>query len=157
MKPGCVYRIYDADDNLLYVGCSIGLPSRISSHERFQEWWPEVARITVEHYEDRATALDHELLAIQTEHPQHNVVHRKFTEDELERRREMRRRNREAAEAAARAYQQRTEQPPWDPEGRVLCTNCGRRPEAIPAGCALSDLICKRCRVAALTLTEEAA
>lgn len=50
-----VYKLYDADDVLLYVGYSQSVAHRLSQHEKNKEWWARVARISISRYE---TALD---------------------------------------------------------------------------------------------------
>lgn len=73
---GCtLYRFYDVEGRLLYVGVTSVGPSRWSDHELHKVWWVRVVRTTVEHYPDRATALAAEQAAILAEQPIHNVVH----------------------------------------------------------------------------------
>jgi len=40
-----VYRLYDADSNLLYVGCTKYLANRLKAHSKDKEWWPDVVRV----------------------------------------------------------------------------------------------------------------
>lgn len=44
-----VYRMYDADERLLYVGCSVQWPIRMGQHQD-KPWWQEVARVDLEHF-----------------------------------------------------------------------------------------------------------
>ena len=76
MVPTSLYRFYDAEDRLLYVGVTSVGPSRWSDHERNREWWAKVVRTVVEHFPDRATALDAEREAVVVEQPIYNTVHR---------------------------------------------------------------------------------
>jgi hypothetical protein len=39
-----VYRLYDAENNLLYVGATSDIPKRFAEHRRDKAWWPEVVR-----------------------------------------------------------------------------------------------------------------
>lgn len=72
--PSVVYRFYDDEDQLLYVGCTN------STHRRFAEhfatpargWQAEVARIETFQYPDRRSAEESEARAIFTEGPLFN-------------------------------------------------------------------------------------
>lgn len=66
-----VYRMYDEQGALLYIGRSLRWWTRVGNH-REKDWWGEVTRIEMEHVEDSRTA---EREAIHAEHPRHNVVH----------------------------------------------------------------------------------
>lgn len=70
--PYTVYRLYDADDRLLYVGCTAHRMSRIEQHES-KAWWPEVAFVVVSHHPSRAAARRAEDDAIEAEDPVYNV------------------------------------------------------------------------------------
>ena len=70
-----LYRMFDAADQLLYVGISGRGPRRFSEHRASQRWWREVATIKVEHYELALEAEAAEREAIETERPRFNVVH----------------------------------------------------------------------------------
>lgn len=69
-----VYRFFDAEDQLLYIGITCQLARRISSHELEKTWWGEVARISVEHHPTRGGALAVESAAIQLERPRFNII-----------------------------------------------------------------------------------
>lgn len=74
-RPHVVYRAYDADGHLLYIGCTVNLRRRIHQHLWASPWWRRaVVRVTVEEHPTRAAALDAETRAIVTEHPAHNSV-----------------------------------------------------------------------------------
>jgi predicted GIY-YIG superfamily endonuclease len=68
-----LYRFYDADDALLYVGITVDPEARWADHERLKPWWPDVARETVDWHETRTLALAAELAAIRAERPRYNV------------------------------------------------------------------------------------
>lgn len=70
-----VYRCYDRDGQLLYVGASCLGMVRFHQHQTEKGWWPAVARIEVEHFDNRAVALAAERSAIETELPAMNVFH----------------------------------------------------------------------------------
>ncbi len=67
-----LYRLYDADDGLLYVGITNQWVRRESEHSRDKAWWSEVHRISHEVYPDRPTAMAAEKAAIRSERPVFN-------------------------------------------------------------------------------------
>lgn len=72
-----VYRMYNADYRLLYVGQTMNALQRVQSHSSTAAWFPDVDTITVEHFASRSEALQAEIEAIRNEKPQHNVQHAK--------------------------------------------------------------------------------
>lgn len=70
-----LYRMFDAADALLYVGIC-AQPRRLDQHRKDKGWWPDVARISIEHFEERADARAAERQAIVNEAPLFNVQHR---------------------------------------------------------------------------------
>lgn len=70
-----LYRFYDPDEKLLYVGITRNPPSRFRDHESQKIWWRQIARIDVEWHPNRQDALDAEREAIRTEKPLHNIIH----------------------------------------------------------------------------------
>lgn len=84
-KPVFVYRLYDATDQLLYVGQTNDPRSRLTEQQfRF----PTTVRHTLEEYPDRISASAAEGYAIEHEHPSGNVVRGRHgpTEEPRERR-----------------------------------------------------------------------
>jgi hypothetical protein len=69
-----LYRFFDDDGNLLYVGITLD-PGRRWRKHRGRPWWRFVADITVEQYTSRSAVLRAERRAIITEHPALNVLH----------------------------------------------------------------------------------
>lgn len=67
-----LYRHYDAHGALLYVGISLNPFSRTRQH-RNAPWAELVARIDIEWFPCRDSALDAETVAIQAETPKHNI------------------------------------------------------------------------------------
>lgn len=69
-----LYRLYDADDVLLYVGIAKDPKARWRSHSRTARatWWPSVSRKAVEWFDTREAADRAETEAINTEKPLHN-------------------------------------------------------------------------------------
>ena len=69
-----VYRLFAADDTLLYVGISRRFGNRWHQHAQVQPWWPEVHHQTITWYDTRQEADDAETAAIAAERPVHNVA-----------------------------------------------------------------------------------
>lgn len=69
-----LYRLYDATDQLLYVGVSHNPDVRWGQHSLNKEWWPQVAKRTVDWHETRLLAEAAEATAISSEKPRHNIV-----------------------------------------------------------------------------------
>jgi predicted GIY-YIG superfamily endonuclease len=70
-----LYRFYDADGALLYVGITSRGPNRWQEHEAHRAWWALVASSRVEHFDDRDAAAAAERAAIRAEKPPHNITH----------------------------------------------------------------------------------
>ena len=90
-RPHFVYRIFDADDRLIYIGCARDVTSRLTLHTARSSQSPRsweirrrMARHTVEEFPDLATARAAEAAAIRAEQPELNVLH-KARADEIER------------------------------------------------------------------------
>lgn len=69
-----LYRFYDADNVLLYVGITADLPTRFRNHSR-KPWWHDIGRMTVEHFSCRFDVLAAEKLAIASERPLYNSTY----------------------------------------------------------------------------------
>ncbi len=72
-----LYRCFDKDDGLLYIGCTKRLVSRITVHRELSLWGPKIHRIQSEGFATRESALSAEANAIASEHPEFNIQHRK--------------------------------------------------------------------------------
>lgn len=71
-----LYRLWGADDELLYIGISYSAVARMSGHRADKPWWTEVVKITVETVRcTREGILAIERDAILSEQPKYNVVH----------------------------------------------------------------------------------
>jgi len=68
-----LYRFYDHERELLYVGISKTAIIRWSQHGS-KPWWREVVSTRVEHFFSRSEARAAELEAIRTERPRYNVA-----------------------------------------------------------------------------------
>lgn len=67
-----VYRAFSKNNDLLYIGVTQNLKSRVSTHKSSKEWWLEVDRIDEESFDDRISALKAEVVAIKLENPKYN-------------------------------------------------------------------------------------
>lgn len=72
-RPHYVYRHYDADDRLIYVGCTNNPPARLRAHRKSSWWGAQIARSTHIVFPNRQKALDKEREAIALEQPRWNV------------------------------------------------------------------------------------
>jgi excinuclease UvrABC nuclease subunit len=72
-----VYRAYNRQGVLLYVGQSIDIEGRMRTHARTSPlWWRDAARVTFEPFATREEAVAAEAAAIRSEFPRWNVMHR---------------------------------------------------------------------------------
>lgn len=88
-----LYRYFDKDGRLLYVGVTTGHLERMLQHSLASLWWTDAVSCTLVHFTDEAEMREAERVAIETERPIHN---RTFSVDwhspeERAKRREMRR------------------------------------------------------------------
>ena len=67
-----VYRYFNSEGRLLYVGVTKNQFARLESHREIQEWWPEVYSATFEHFPSRQEALTYEDYVIGAEFPKYN-------------------------------------------------------------------------------------
>lgn len=74
-----VYRLYDANGRLLYIGSSVHPQVRWEQHASEKLWWSSVAHARVDWHPNRRAARASELEAIRSEAPLHN---NKGTEEE---------------------------------------------------------------------------
>lgn len=69
-----VYTFRDPDGTVLYVGQSMRLAERMSSHKREKEWWPEIETIEVDHVGSKNDACVLEKQLIEKFDPLHNIA-----------------------------------------------------------------------------------
>jgi len=69
-----LYRHFDAGGKLLYVGISLSAVQRLSQHKQTAKWFGKIARIDIEWWPDRASALTAEAIAIAREAPAWNIA-----------------------------------------------------------------------------------
>lgn len=73
--PHWLYRAFDADGELLYIGCSLNPTARIDHHAITKVWWELVRTITLETFPTKAEARAAEAAAVKAERPLYNVTH----------------------------------------------------------------------------------
>lgn len=73
-KKTDLYRHFDADGELLYVGISLSAIGRLSQHKSTAHWADKIASVTVESFSTREQAVEAERIAIETEQPLHNKI-----------------------------------------------------------------------------------
>lgn len=73
MTAHYVYRAFDQDNRLVYVGCSKNLFDRLIHHRNNSWWSPQVSRVTARVYPDKLSGRRAEQEAIATEMPRWNV------------------------------------------------------------------------------------
>lgn len=48
LEEAVVYRLYSENDDLLYIGVTSCLMSRLRTHRHASDWWEEVARVEID-------------------------------------------------------------------------------------------------------------
>jgi hypothetical protein len=75
-KVYTLYRFYNADRQLLYIGVTTRFPTtRWDGHRETKPWWSDVVTASLEHFDTKEEMLATEILAIHIEQPLHNVRH----------------------------------------------------------------------------------
>jgi predicted GIY-YIG superfamily endonuclease len=70
-RPAAVYRLFDAEGTLLYIGASYNPDRRCEEHRR-KAWGPQIARRTEDWLPSREEAFAVERRAIRAERPRYN-------------------------------------------------------------------------------------
>jgi predicted GIY-YIG superfamily endonuclease len=68
-----VYRFYDTSDQLIYIGSTNDLVTRIAFHRKHAPWRDRIADVKVTKYDTRYAALKAEYRAIREERPERNI------------------------------------------------------------------------------------
>lgn len=68
---GDLYRFFDCEGELLYIGLSLNAVARATQHRGDKFWWDDIASMTIEKV-PLAQLAQREAEAIQQEHPLHN-------------------------------------------------------------------------------------
>jgi hypothetical protein len=69
-----LYRFYDVDHVLLYVGISRNLPDRWNWHRYKTDWYSQARYVAVSFYPEREDAFRAEAATIRTQNPLFNVL-----------------------------------------------------------------------------------
>ena len=75
---GCgfhLYRHFDKDGALLYVGVSLSTVIRLAQHKGRSEWFKQIARVEITNWATREASLRAERRAIRLEKPLYNITH----------------------------------------------------------------------------------
>jgi predicted GIY-YIG superfamily endonuclease len=80
-----VYRLYDQQNRLIYVGCTYDLYKRLKTHQKTAWWYPQIARIVTEQQPTRRAALTAETNIRNTEHPRWNIEARWIHKESMNR------------------------------------------------------------------------
>jgi excinuclease UvrABC nuclease subunit len=75
-----LYRHFNKNGDLLYVGISNNALSRLSQHKNNASWFDNISRIEMESHPNREAALKAEKVAIRTEKPFFNISSTKGTD-----------------------------------------------------------------------------
>lgn len=73
-KPTTLYRLFDENGVLPYVGIAGNPGRRLEQHAKTKRWWDEVETVRLKHFPSRAAAVDAEGKAIRAERPRHNIA-----------------------------------------------------------------------------------
>lgn len=68
-----LYRHFDKDGKLLYVGVSLSAVARLAQHRDSSAWFEKIETVKIERFESREAAIHAERNAILLEHPVHNI------------------------------------------------------------------------------------
>lgn len=73
MTAHYVYRVYDAEGRLIYVGCAASIFDRLDAHRNSSWWAYQAVRVHGTVHRSRAAALKAESAAIKADRPRWNV------------------------------------------------------------------------------------
>lgn len=72
--PHAVYRLFDKDKQLLYIGCSMELKARMQHHKHSKPWACDIDVVRLEWFPDEILARRAEAAAIISEQPRYNLA-----------------------------------------------------------------------------------
>jgi len=78
-----LYRHFDGEGRLLYVGISLNAMARLAQHKNCSHWFRLIKRVEIEPFPSREEAIKAEISAITKENPLHNLSRPKFEDLEL--------------------------------------------------------------------------
>lgn len=73
--PTTLYRAFDSEGVLLYVGIAVDWGRRWSQHRERSHWYGQVTRVELEQHSTRSGAREAERQAVEDEKPIHNIEH----------------------------------------------------------------------------------
>ena len=73
--PTDLYRHFDSNGTLLYVGISLSTLNRLGQHKDNSRWYNSISNITIEKFNTREEALLAEKNSIINERPYYNTIH----------------------------------------------------------------------------------
>lgn len=68
-----LYRHFDEQGELLYIGISLSAMARLGQHKRTSEWVDQISTMTIEKYNSREELKVAEKLAVAHEKPKYNI------------------------------------------------------------------------------------
>lgn len=74
MSKQHLYRHFDKNGKLLYVGVSTSALKRLAEHKQSSHWYYEITNVTIENFDSRDAVLKAEREAIIKEKPLHNLM-----------------------------------------------------------------------------------
>lgn len=78
-----LYRHFDENGDLLYVGISISAVQRLSQHRSSSPWFEQIAKVDIEWHPTREAALRAEREAIISERPRYNKMHNAANDNQV--------------------------------------------------------------------------
>jgi len=90
-KPYALYRCFDKDKNLIYIGISASVLARLSQHSHQSHWFSELVYVKIEKFDSLCDAAYAEKNAIKNEHPQFNIVYNRPQKIKIQSKRSKRR------------------------------------------------------------------
>lgn len=127
MRRSTVYRVFDGDDRLIYVGVTLSR-TRFDQLRCGSNWWAEADRIALQHFATWEEAVEAEQAAILAEHPRYNVFRGRASIDNVKiKANAMKRQRVMAAVPNLTDYitKRRTEFTPWDQIAREVASRAG--------------------------------
>lgn len=83
MKRTNLYRHFNGEGQLLYVGISLSAIQRLAQHKEHSDWFESIANVTIEQFDTREEALKAERAAIFHERPLHNIQHKHGADEKM--------------------------------------------------------------------------
>ncbi len=83
VSPHVLYRFFDSESRLLYIGRTWNPTVRMSQHQRKQPWWADVAHVAIEQFDSDVSVRQAERRAIVAKRPLHNIaLNRRYAKSE---------------------------------------------------------------------------